>query len=94
MKLEGGEPLWGWLVLLLALEGLPGEVGEVWPSVEELLLPLAAALVVKLPESVACFNMLIYYFLYHYCYLPSSSSSEKRYPSKLSLLSSDASPAM
>ena len=48
MNVEGELP---WLVLLLPL---PIEVGEVWPSVEELLLPLAAALVMELPASVAC----------------------------------------
>ena len=50
MNVEGELP---WLVLLPLEEGLPREVGEVWPSVEELLLPLAAALVVELPASVA-----------------------------------------
>ena len=55
MNVEGEQPELPWLVLLLPLEeGLPTEVGEVWPSVEEeLLLPLAAALVVELPASVA-----------------------------------------
>ena len=54
MNVEGELPELPWLVLLLPLEGLPREVGEVWPSVEEeLLLPLAAALVVELPASVA-----------------------------------------
>ena len=55
MNLEGKLPELPWLVLLLPLEeGLPTEVGEVWPSVEEeLLLPLASALVVELPASVA-----------------------------------------
>ena len=55
MNVDGKLPELPWLVLLLPLEeGLPRAVGEVWPSVEEeLLLPLAAALVVELPASVA-----------------------------------------
>ena len=55
MNVEGELPELLWLVLLLPLEEeLPREVGEVWPSVEEeLLLPLATALVVELPASVA-----------------------------------------
>ena len=53
MNVEGELPELPWLVLLLPLEErLPREVGEVWPSVEELLLLLAAALVVELPSLV------------------------------------------
>ena len=83
-------------MLLLPLEeGLPGLVGEAWPSQapvgEE--LPVAA-LVVELPASVASYfvyksHKYIYVVIIHYLFwlLPpsgwSGSSSESRYPSQV-----------
>ena len=81
-------------------------VGEAWPSrasVEE-ELPVAA-LVVELPAPVASYFVhesykYIYIIIIYYLFglLPSSgwcgSSSESRYPSKSSSLSSDVRPAL